>query len=98
MIRFFIAALFLLPCSTWAYDVQEVEHGGSVQGTVTLSGEVPDPKAYNLVIFPDPEYCGRISNGNGWRLLRDFFVNEERQIQHVVVLLEEDATRSPKCP
>jgi len=88
MVRFFIAALFLFPCSAWSYEVQEVGNGGSVQGTVTLSGQVPDPKAYNLVIFPDPEYCGRISNGHGWRLLRDFFVNEERQIQYVVVLLE----------
>ena len=49
---------------------------------------MPDPKAYNLVIFPDPEYCGRISNGNGWRLLRDFLVNEQGRVLNVVVLLE----------
>ena len=53
-----------------------------------LSGEVPEQKAYNLVTFPDPEYCGRISNGNGWRLLRDFFVNDRKQLKNVVVLLE----------
>lgn len=74
--------------SAWGYEVKEVARGGTVQGTVTLSGAVPDPKAYNLVIFPDPEYCGRISNGNGWRLLRDFLVNEHGQVLNVVVLLE----------
>ncbi len=74
--------------SVWGYAVKEVARGGTVQGTVTLSGPVPDPKAYNLVIFPDPEYCGRISNGNGWRLLRDFLVNERGQVLNVVVLLE----------
>ena len=74
--------------SVWGYAVKEVARGGTVQGTVTLSGSVPDPKAYNLVIFPDPEYCGRISNGNGWRLLRDFLVNEQGQVMNVVVLLE----------
>ena len=74
--------------SVWGYEVKEVARGGTVQGTVTLSGAVPDPKAYNLVIFPDPEYCGRISNGNGWRLLRDFLVNERGQVLNVVVLLE----------
>ena len=74
--------------SVWGYDVKEVTGGGTVQGTVTLSGPVPDPKAYNLVIFPDPEYCGRISNGHGWRLLRDFLVNERGEVLNVVVLLE----------
>lgn len=91
----FLGIAILLSDSTWAYEVKEVEQGGSVQGTVTLFGEVPDPKAYNLVIFPDPEYCGRISNGNGWRLLRDFFVNKERQVKNVVVLLEGVQTGKP---
>ena len=74
--------------SVWGYAVKEMADGGTVRGTVTLSGSVPDPKAYNLVIFPDPEYCGRISNGNGWRLLRDFLVNEQGEVRNVVVLLE----------
>lgn len=90
--RFLVFSLFAVflwcPTSLWSYDVIEVENGGSVEGTVTLTGEIPDPKAYNLVTFPDPEYCGRISNGNGWRLLHDFFVNKEKQVQHVVVLIE----------
>lgn len=82
--------LLLLVCvsSVRAYEIREVENGGSVQGTITLSGPVPDPKAYNLVTFPDPEYCGRISNGRGWRLLRDFIVDEEHRVQNVVVLVE----------
>lgn len=80
--------LSIVVSSVWGYDVKEIAGGGMVQGTVTLSGPVPDPKAYNLVIFPDPEYCGRISNGNGWRLLRDFLVNERGQVLNVVVLLE----------
>ena len=74
--------------SVRGYEVKEIAGGGTVLGTVTLSGLVPDPKAYNLVIFPDPEYCGRISNGNGWRLLRDFLVNEQGEVRNVVVLLE----------
>ena len=92
MKAFLITGLCLIlsiPASSlWGYEVKEIAGGGTVQGTVTLSGRVPDPKAYNLVIFPDPEYCGRISNGNGWRLLRDFLVNEQGQVLNVVVLLE----------
>ena len=84
-----LCVLLSIPASSlWGYEVKEIAGGGTVQGTVSLSGKVPDPKAYNLVIFPDPEYCGRISNGNGWRLLRDFLVNEQGQVMNVVVLLE----------
>lgn len=83
-----LVLLLVYVSSVWAYEIREVENGGSVQGTITLSGPVPDPKAYNLVTFPDPEYCGRISNGRGWRLLRDFIVDEEHRVQNVVVLVE----------
>ena len=83
-----LGLLLICVSSGWAYEIREVENGGSVQGTVTLSGRLPDPKAYNLVTFPDPEYCGRISNGRGWRLLRDFIVDEENRVQNVVVLVE----------
>lgn len=72
-----------------AYEIVDVQHGGTVEGRVTLSGAVPDPKAFNLITFPDPTYCGRISNGKGWRLLRDFIVNAESGLKNAVVLLEE---------
>ena len=54
----------------FAYEVENVKDGGTIKGTVTLRGTAPAPKAYNLITFPDPEYCGRISDGNGWRLLK----------------------------
>ena len=72
----------------YAYEVLDVEHPGQITGTVTLEGPVPEPKAFNLIRFPDPEYCGRISNGEGWRLLEDFTVGPEGQFKNVVVILE----------
>ena len=71
-----------------AYDVVEVKGGATLVGTVTLDGIPPPPKAYNLITFPDPEYCGRISDGQGWRLLKDFVVNDQNQIQGVVIVVE----------
>ena len=50
-----------------AYDVIDVERPGTIAGTVSLEGVVPEPKGFNLITFPDPQYCGRISNGRGWR-------------------------------
>jgi len=71
-----------------AYDVIEVVAGGVIRGTVSLNGPIPPPKAYNLITFPDPEYCGRISDGKGWRLLKDFVVDDQQHMQGVVMLLE----------
>ena len=71
-----------------AYEVVEVRNGGVLTGTITLDGPTPAPKGYNLVMYPDPEYCGRISNGNGWRLLYDFVVDQTGGLKDAVVMLE----------
>jgi hypothetical protein len=73
---------------THAYDVVDVQHGGTIEGRVTLDGPVPEPKGFNLVTFPDPAYCGRISNGKGWRLLYDFVVDPAGGLKDAVVLLQ----------
>jgi hypothetical protein len=71
-----------------AYDLIEVEAGGTIKGTVSLKGAAPPPKAFNLITFPDPEYCGRISDGKGWRLLKDIVVNHRNHMKGVVVVVE----------
>ncbi len=83
--------------SEWghAYEVTDISGGGTLEGVVTLLGPAPDPKAYNLITFPDPEYCGRISTGNGWRLLRDFLVSDQGQVKNVVVFFEEIQAGKP---
>ncbi|MFO0775972.1 MAG: carboxypeptidase regulatory-like domain-containing protein [Nitrospiraceae bacterium] len=81
------AAAFVASPAT-AYDVIEVQNGGTIEGRITLSGPLPEPKGFNLVTFPDPIYCGRISNGSGWRLLHDFIVGPEGGLQDTIVLLE----------
>jgi hypothetical protein len=78
----------VMSSSALAYEVTEVKEGATLVGSVTLKGEPPSPKAYNLFTFPDPEYCGRISNGQGWRLLKDFVVNNQSRIQGVVMVVE----------
>ncbi|GKS59131.1 hypothetical protein YTPLAS18_26580 [Nitrospira sp.] len=71
-----------------AYEVVEVTNGGTVEGRITLNGSAPEPKGFNLITFPDPQYCGRISNGKGWRLLYDFVVDTTGGLKDAVVLLE----------
>lgn len=71
-----------------SYDVIQIEHGGTIEGRVTLDGPAPEPKGFNLITFPDPAYCGRISNGRGWRLLYDFMVDPNGGLKDAIVLLE----------
>ena len=78
--------------SAWAYDEITVTDGGSISGTVTMTGGKPTPKGYNLITFPDPVYCGRISTGTGWRILDEFSMGAGNGLKDVVVLLT-DATK-----
>ena len=70
-----------------AYQEVPVADGGAVTGKVTLKGGKPVPRGFNLVTFPDPVYCGRISNGRGFRLLKEFTVAEDRGVKDVIVML-----------
>ena len=71
-----------------AYEEITVSEGGTLMGTVKLEGKVPKPKGYNLVTLPDQYYCGRISDGQGWRILQPFQVGPEDEFREVVVYLE----------
>jgi hypothetical protein len=71
-----------------AYEAVPVTDGGRVAGKITLEGTVPKPKGYNLVTLPDPYYCGRISDGQGWRILQPFNVGSGSEFRDVVVYLE----------
>ncbi len=81
-----LSLLFAFP-SAGAYQEVSVTDGGTISGKVTLKGGKPVPRGFNLVTFPDPVYCGRISNGHGFRLLKEFNVSEDRGIKDVVVML-----------
>jgi hypothetical protein len=74
--------------SAFAYEEITVLDGGTLKGSVKLEGTVPKPKGYNLVTLPDPLYCGRISDGQGWRILQPFNVGPAAEFREVVVYLE----------
>jgi hypothetical protein len=71
----------------WSYEPVQVVDGGAIAGKVTISGGKPTPKGFNLITFPDPVYCGRISTGTGWRLLEEFHIAPDGGLKDVVVML-----------
>ena len=70
-----------------AYEEIPVTDGGIITGKVTMTGGKPTPNGFNLITFPDPVYCGRISTGTGWRILDEFKVADNNGLKDVVVLL-----------
>lgn len=90
LITRYAVGLVLLSLSGPALGYQEmrVSEGGTIVGAVKLDGLVPKPKGYNLTTLPDQFYCGRISDGQGWRILQPFQVGPGGEFREVVVYLE----------
>ncbi|MBI5411331.1 MAG: carboxypeptidase regulatory-like domain-containing protein [Nitrospirae bacterium] len=90
--RYLIAVMVAIMMGTgapsWAYEEITVTDGGTLTGQITLNGAVPKPKGYNLTTLPDPLYCGRISDGQGWRILQPFQVGPTGEFREVVVYLD----------
>jgi Carboxypeptidase regulatory-like domain len=82
------ATMLIVGSQAAAYEEISVFGGGTVMGTVQLEGQVPKPKGYNLTTLPDPFYCGRISDGQGWRILQPFNVGPAGEFREAVVYLE----------
>ena len=93
MRSFSFGALVLGVClssaaSVWAYEETTVSNGGTVTGTVQLYGEPPSPESFDLSGFPDRVYCGALSEGSGYRLLRTVTIGKNQGLKDVVVTIE----------
>jgi hypothetical protein len=71
-----------------AYDTVVVTGGAVLRGTVTFKGTAPDPKEFELRRYPDPIFCGALSDGNGRRFLKEVTVGRDGGLKDVVVVVE----------
>jgi len=69
------------------YKVITVDNGGKLKGRVTLAGPIPKARSFHLVHAPNIEFCARISDGRGHRLLFDFTVSQNRGLKDTIVSL-----------
>ncbi len=82
-------AVFALGSQVWAYQEIEVKNGGTIQGKATLIGEVPEPRVFHLVLFPNIDMCAEVdTDENLNRVLDDFIVGQNRGLKDVVITLE----------
>jgi hypothetical protein len=71
-----------------AYESGTVTEGATLQGKVTFTGTVPEPKAFELRRYPDRAYCGALSDGDGHRLLKEVNIGSDGELKDVVVIVE----------
>ena len=72
-----------------AYQEMEVTNGGTIQGKTILTGRMPPPRIYHLILFPNIDMCAEIETDDEMnRVLDDFKVSEDNGLKDVVVTLE----------
>ena len=81
-----------------AYTVVTVDNGGTLKGQVTLSGLVPRVRSFHLIHAPNVEFCSRISDGRGHRLLFDFTVSKNRGLKDTIIHLAKVEKGKPFSP
>ena len=62
----------------WAYQEIEVKNGGTIQGKATMIGEMPFPRVYHLILFPNIDMCAEIDTDDEMnRVLDDFKISPD---------------------
>lgn len=82
--------LFLFASQSWAYQEIEVQNGGTIQGQAILTGAMPPPRVYHLVLFPNIDMCAEVDTdveGEN-RVLDDFKISEDGGMMDVLITLE----------
>lgn len=71
-----------------AYEPIAVVNGGAIKGMVHFTGDLPQPAAFKLNRYPDQGYCGALSDGSGYRLLREVLVGPQGGLKDVIITIE----------
>lgn len=69
------------------YKTMSVDNGGSLTGRVTLSGDKPPPRIFQMINTPNIEFCSRMSDGKGHRLVHDFQIDEDKGLESAIVAI-----------
>ena len=89
IVTLIISISSLASTSGWTYQEMEVANGGTIQGRVTLSGKMPYPRIYHLILFPNIDMCAEVDTDDEMnRVLEDFKVSPDGGLKDVVVTLE----------
>ena len=75
--------------NAWAYQEMEVTNGGTIRGKATLSGQMPTPRIYHLILFPNIDMCAEVDTDDEMnRVLEDFKISPDGGLKDVVITLD----------
>jgi hypothetical protein len=85
-----LSTLFLFASQGWSYQEIEVQNGGTIQGKAVLTGEMPGPRVFHLVLFPNIDMCAEIDADEEKenRILDDFKISPDGGMMDVLITLE----------
>ncbi len=71
------------------YEEVAVSDGGTITGTVTLKGAVPEPRVFPVVQYPFGVFCKKVSDGHGMIRLEEFIVSPDGGMQDTIVAVQQ---------
>jgi hypothetical protein len=81
-----VIALLLFGSTASAYQEIEVKNGGTLKGVTVLTGKMPEPRVYHLVLFPNIDMCAEVeTDENMNRVLDDFKTSGNGMLKDVVI-------------
>src|SRR3569832_896865 len=88
--KLFLAAVLAggvlsLHSAGWGYEETTVTAGAPLSGKVVLEGTPPPTRIYHLIFSPNIDFCSRVSDGKGNRLVKEFSVSEDGGHQNAIV-------------
>ncbi|MFQ5674057.1 MAG: tetratricopeptide repeat protein [Nitrospinales bacterium] len=69
------------------YKGMSVDHGGSLTGRVKFTGPKSPARVFQLINMPNIEFCSRMSDGKGHRLVHDFKVSETGGLKDTIIAI-----------
>ena len=78
---------FSLPA--FAYQEINVQNGGTIKGNAKMTGNMPFPRVYHLILFPNIDMCAEVDTDDEMnRVLDDFKVSPAGGLKDVAITLE----------
>jgi len=84
-----VFSIFSIALNASAYQEMEVTNGGTITGKTSLSGKMPFPRIYHLILFPNIDMCAEVDTDDEMnRVLDDFKVSPDGGLKDVVITLD----------
>ena len=91
-----LVALLTFSLPALAYEEINVQNGGTIKGKTTMTGKMPFPRHYHLILFPNIDMCAEVDTDDEMnRVLEDFKTSPTGELKDVVISLEKVEAGKP---